>query len=336
MKKQTELPVARWLRSGRAGPRRRPKKPATALEEVVVTAQKREQNIQDVPIAIDAISRDAILAQRISGSDDLLKLLPNLSLKTASAVNSGFAIRGVGTQNFHLTAQQAVGLYFDEVSQVTPFTSQLGPVRHGAHRGAARPAEHAVRAQHHRRRGQLHHAPAESRGRHERLRSSERSATSARSTAKARSVSRWANTSRCARRRRSRTATACSRRGIRRRRSAARPAIRATRPRLGAVRGHQRWLSLHYGKSDPERVPRKATGRFLADNGTTCPTTTTARIAIRRDERLLRAQQDRRAVQSVARRAGATPTTPPTTRRWWSSKARLLKVRARLRRRSRW
>jgi len=41
-------------------------------------------------------------------------------------VNSGFAIRGVGTQNFHLTASQAVGLYFDEVSQVTPFTSQLG------------------------------------------------------------------------------------------------------------------------------------------------------------------------------------------------------------------
>lgn len=97
-----------------------------ALEEVLVTAQKREQNVQDVPIAIDAVGRDAILAQRVAGPDDLLKLLPNLSLKTASAVNSGFAIRGVGTQNFHLTAQQAVGLYFDEVSQVTPFTSQLG------------------------------------------------------------------------------------------------------------------------------------------------------------------------------------------------------------------
>jgi iron complex outermembrane receptor protein len=99
--------------------------PAT-LEEVVVTAQKREQNVQDVPIAIDALSRENILAQRIVGPDDLVKQLPNLSLKTASAVNSGFAIRGVGTNNFHLTAQQAVGLYFDEVSQVTPFTSQLG------------------------------------------------------------------------------------------------------------------------------------------------------------------------------------------------------------------
>ena len=31
------------------------------------------------------------------------------------------------------------------------------------------------------------------------------------------------------------------------------------------------WLSLHYGKSDPKRVPRKATGRFLADNVTPCP-----------------------------------------------------------------
>jgi iron complex outermembrane receptor protein len=100
--------------------------PAGALEEVVVTAQKREQKIQDVPIAIDAISRDTILARRIAGPDDLIKQLPNLSLKQASATNSGFAIRGVGTQNFHLTAQQAVGLYMDEVSQVTPFTSQVG------------------------------------------------------------------------------------------------------------------------------------------------------------------------------------------------------------------
>ncbi len=100
--------------------------PVTALEEVVVTAQKREQNVQDVPIAIDALSRDTLLAQRVTGSDDLIKLLPNLSLKTASSVNSGFAIRGVGTNNFHLTAQQAVGMYFDEISQVTPFTSQLG------------------------------------------------------------------------------------------------------------------------------------------------------------------------------------------------------------------
>ena len=59
-----------------------------ALEEVLVTAQKREQNIQDVPTALDAVSRDTIIAQRISGPDDLIKMLPNLSLKTASAVNS--------------------------------------------------------------------------------------------------------------------------------------------------------------------------------------------------------------------------------------------------------
>ena len=39
--------------------------PATTLEEVLVTAQTREQNIQDVPIALDAVSRDAIIAQRI-------------------------------------------------------------------------------------------------------------------------------------------------------------------------------------------------------------------------------------------------------------------------------
>lgn len=93
---------------------------------IMVTAQKRAENVQDVPIAIDAIGAEGILDRRITSSDDLVKQFPNLSLKTTNSFASGFAIRGVGTQNLHLTAQQAVGQYIDEVSMVTPFTSQLG------------------------------------------------------------------------------------------------------------------------------------------------------------------------------------------------------------------
>jgi iron complex outermembrane recepter protein len=94
--------------------------------EIVVTAQKRSENVQNIPIAINALGGDALQDRRITGADDLVRQFPNLSLKQSSAVNSGVSIRGVGTQNIHLTAQQAVGQYLDEVSLVTPFSSAFG------------------------------------------------------------------------------------------------------------------------------------------------------------------------------------------------------------------
>lgn len=94
--------------------------------EIIVTAQKRSENVQNIPIAINALGAEALQDRRITGADDLVRQFPNLSLKQSSAVNSGVSIRGVGTQNIHLTAQQAVGQYLDEVSLVTPFSSAFG------------------------------------------------------------------------------------------------------------------------------------------------------------------------------------------------------------------
>ncbi|HKU91021.1 MAG TPA: TonB-dependent receptor [Steroidobacteraceae bacterium] len=245
--------------------------PATSLEEVLVTAQKREQNIQDVPIALDAVSRDAIIAQRISGPDDLIKMLPNLSLKTASAVNSGFAIRGVGTQNFHLTAQQAVGLYFDEVSQVTPFTSQLGlfdmeriEVLRGPQntlfgRNTTGGAVNFITRRPDPVDGNNGYinvnlgnfgkidgegAVGFALGEHFAMRLAAQSQNRDGVFTDVESGDKIGSTSKQS-------------------------------ARLGLAwepsESTNAWLSLHYGKSDPERVPRKATGRFLADNATTCP-----------------------------------------------------------------
>ena len=245
--------------------------PATALDEVLVTAQKREQNIQDVPIALDAVSRDAIIAQRISGPDDLIKMLPNLSLKTASAVNSGFAIRGVGTQNFHLTAQQAVGLYFDEVSQVTPFTSQLGlfdmeriEVLRGPQntlfgRNTTGGAVNFITRRPDPEDGNNGYinvnlgnfgkidgegAVGFALGDHFAMRLAAQSQNRDGVFKDVDSGQKIGSTDKQS-------------------------------ARLGLAwvpsESTSAWLSLHYGKSDPERVPRKATGRFLADNATTCP-----------------------------------------------------------------
>lgn len=96
------------------------------LEEVIVTAQKREESIQDVPIAISALAGDKLDALNVKNTDDLLKVFPNLSVKPGGASNTGFSIRGVGTDNFHVTAQQAVGQYQDEVTLISPFVSTFG------------------------------------------------------------------------------------------------------------------------------------------------------------------------------------------------------------------
>ena len=96
------------------------------LEEVVVTAQKRAESVQDVPIAINAIVGDQLDALGVQGADDLVTLFPNLSLQNNSSINSGVTIRGVGTNNWHITGLQAVGQYQDEVSLFSQYTSQLG------------------------------------------------------------------------------------------------------------------------------------------------------------------------------------------------------------------
>lgn len=100
--------------------------PEGGIVDIVVTARKRSENVQSIPIAIDALGGDTLLQRRIADPTDLARQFPNISFKQSSAVNAGISIRGVGTQNFHLTAQQAVGQYLDEVSLVTPFTSTLG------------------------------------------------------------------------------------------------------------------------------------------------------------------------------------------------------------------
>lgn len=97
----------------------------TAIEEIVVTATKRAEAVQDIPIAINAVQGDQLETLGVMDTDDIVNLFPNLHLQGASALNSGFTIRGVGTNNYHITGQQAVGQYIDEVTLVSPFTSQL-------------------------------------------------------------------------------------------------------------------------------------------------------------------------------------------------------------------
>jgi iron complex outermembrane receptor protein len=88
-----------------------------APEEVIVTAQKREEKLQDVPIAISAISGEQITTRGIDNILDLKSLAPNLTVGKYpnSNVISQVAIRGGVTVNGALYFEPSVGMYLDGV-----------------------------------------------------------------------------------------------------------------------------------------------------------------------------------------------------------------------------
>ena len=69
-----------------------------ALEVVVVTAQKREETLQDVPISIVALSGDTVRDLNIYKMEDLQLKVPNLQM-TESGISTQMYIRGIGTGN---------------------------------------------------------------------------------------------------------------------------------------------------------------------------------------------------------------------------------------------
>lgn len=93
---------------------------AGALEEVVVTARKREESLQDTPIAISAFSAAALERQQISSTEDLDQIAPNLQFASYGPLtgNNSAAqvyIRGIGQSDGSSGVDPGVGLYIDDV-----------------------------------------------------------------------------------------------------------------------------------------------------------------------------------------------------------------------------
>ncbi len=86
------------------------------LEEVVVTAQKREQNLQDVPMAITALGRQLLEDNEINNVEDLTKLVPSMRFTPGDdPSNSSIRIRGVGTDVYSVAVEPNVSVVVDEV-----------------------------------------------------------------------------------------------------------------------------------------------------------------------------------------------------------------------------
>lgn len=87
---------------------------AATLEEVIVTAQKRAENIQDIPLAITQVDTEALFQRGGSNLEAVQGLVPNVEINTAAAA-TGVAIRGIYSTNDTQNGDPAVAFHIDGV-----------------------------------------------------------------------------------------------------------------------------------------------------------------------------------------------------------------------------
>ncbi|MDZ4371179.1 MAG: TonB-dependent receptor [Phenylobacterium sp.] len=95
------------------------------VEDIIVTAQRREERLQDVPVSISVVSAKMIETSNVTTIADLQFLAPGVNYN--GNFGGGFNIRGVGTQSILITGEQSVGLVIDDVVQGLPEIAFSGP-----------------------------------------------------------------------------------------------------------------------------------------------------------------------------------------------------------------
>ena len=94
--------------------------PAAFIEEIIVVARRREESIQDVPVAISAFTGTELYDAGIENVAQLAEVVPNMVFHTGSPTGGGTStgslyIRGVGSNEVSLGTEPGVGLYVDDV-----------------------------------------------------------------------------------------------------------------------------------------------------------------------------------------------------------------------------
>ena len=97
------------------------------LGSIVVTAQRREESINDVPMSIQAFGEDTLDALRVDSVDDLQTVVPSFSVSQSYQGVPTYTLRGIGFNTINLSATSTVGTYVDEVAYPFPFMNS-GPV----------------------------------------------------------------------------------------------------------------------------------------------------------------------------------------------------------------
>jgi iron complex outermembrane recepter protein len=95
------------------------------MHEILVTAQKRDQRVQDIPMSVDVISPEDIQRAGALDFNDLLLSVPGVSYADTRLGLTNFSIRGISTT----AANPTVGAYFDDISLVTISTAFAGAIQ---------------------------------------------------------------------------------------------------------------------------------------------------------------------------------------------------------------
>ena len=88
---------------------------AQFLEEIVVTAQKREQSLQDVGISVTALSGEQMEALGFNTSQELVQQVPGLQMNSFNPGYTAFNLRGISQNNFADHLEAPVAVYVDDV-----------------------------------------------------------------------------------------------------------------------------------------------------------------------------------------------------------------------------
>ncbi|HRD45530.1 MAG TPA: TonB-dependent receptor [Caulobacter sp.] len=99
----------------------------TAVEEIVVTAQRREQALNDVGMSIQAFGAEQLEELRVTNVQDLSAAVPSFTVSRSYQGVPTFTLRGIGFNTINMSATSTVGTYVDEVAYAYPMMLS-GPV----------------------------------------------------------------------------------------------------------------------------------------------------------------------------------------------------------------
>jgi iron complex outermembrane receptor protein len=88
---------------------------APSVPDIIVTAQRRKESAQSIPVAITAIGSEQIAKTGIVGIDNIATKVPNFYFGSFGAVRPQLYIRGIGTRSFDPGSESSVGVFVDDV-----------------------------------------------------------------------------------------------------------------------------------------------------------------------------------------------------------------------------
>ncbi len=98
------------------------------IEDIIVTAQKRAQSINDVGMSITAASGDALINRGVTSTADLVKVTPGFNYTPSPYQQPVYVLRGVGLYESGLASFPAVTVYQDQIPFATPLMTEVSPI----------------------------------------------------------------------------------------------------------------------------------------------------------------------------------------------------------------